>query len=556
MPVDEPAPRTRLGLVTGGSLLDGLELKLDAEVSPEVLRAGQYVVIDGEQHLFYTMITDLRLGSADPKIPIRPPADADELLREVLRGESTYVTAHLRPLLQLPHGEPSPGEVDNAQVKTVPQHFRGGWRASEDDVARVFGRRDSPDRWYVGEPLEMTTPVCLDLARFVERSNGIFGKTGTGKTFLTRLVLAGLLHKCRGEVVTLIFDMHNEYGNSARQEGRDTQVSGLRQLFLGQVLVYTLDRASADRRKAKYDGEIVLAYSDVEPSDIYAMRGELGLSEAGCDTINLVAESYGERWLATLFDKEPEELADELHAHLGAVQAVRRKLMRLRKLSFLRRDLPDTQRDVFDRMVSLLAVRKQHVVIEFGTVNSLTAYLLVANVLTRKLHATWVEKAERYHATQLPSDKPPQLVICVEEAHKFLNPEAARQTSFGQIARELRKYFVSLLVIDQRPSGIDDEILSQLGTRITAQLTDERDLQAVLAGATGAAGLRAVLAGLDSKQQALVFGHAVPMPVVLRTRTYDQAVYAEVGAARGQIDPDAIGDRPHDSPRGSDAWPE
>jgi hypothetical protein len=38
-----------------------------------------------------------------------------------------------------------------------------------------------------------------------------------------------------------------------------------------------------------------------------------------------------------------------------------------------------------------------------------------------------------------------------------------------------------------------------------------------------------VLAKLDSKQQALILGHAVPMPVVVRTRPYDQDFYREVG---------------------------
>ena len=62
------------------------------------------------------------------------------------------------------------------------------------DVALIFGNEDHPDKKYfnIGCPLDMTTPVCLDLERLTERSNGIFGKTGTGKTFLTRLVLAGL----------------------------------------------------------------------------------------------------------------------------------------------------------------------------------------------------------------------------------------------------------------------------------------------------------------------------------------------------------------------------
>jgi uncharacterized protein len=42
-------------------------------------------------------------------------------------------------------------------------------------------------------------------------------------------------------------------------------------------------------------------------------------------------------------------------------------------------------------------------------------------------------------------------VIVVEEAHKLLNREMASQTTFSTIARELRKYYVTLLIIDQRP---------------------------------------------------------------------------------------------------------
>jgi DNA helicase HerA-like ATPase len=93
----------------------------------------------------------------------------------------------------------------------------------------------------------------------------------------------------------------------------------------------------------------------------------------------------------------------------------------------------------------------------------------------------------------------------------------------------MRKYYVSLLIVDQRPSGIDDEVLSQIGTRITALLNDEKDIQAVLTGVSGTEGLRSVLASLDSKQQALVIGHAVPMPVVIKTREYGPQFYRELG---------------------------
>ena len=107
-----------------------------------------------------------------------------------------------------------------------------------------------------------------------------------------------------------------------------------------------------------------------------------------------------------------------------------------------------------------------HVVLEFGRHNSLDAYLLVANILTRRIHERYREQVDR--AMGDPTKMPPQLVITIEEAHKFLSPSAAHHTSFGTIAREMRKFNVTLLVVDQRPSGIDAEVLSQIGTRFSS----------------------------------------------------------------------------------------
>jgi uncharacterized protein len=168
-----------------------------------------------------------------------------------------------------------------------------------------------------------------------------------------------------------------------------------------------------------------------------------------------------------------------------------------------------------------------NVVLEFGQQNRLLTYMLVANILTRRIHRLYVEKCEK--AMYNGGAKPKPLMIAIEEAHKFLNPAAAKQTIFGTIAREMRKFNVTLLIVDQRPSGIDSEVLSQVGTRVTCLLNDESDISAVLTGVSGASHLRSVLATLDSKQQALLLGHAVPMPVVIRTRSYDEEFYRSVG---------------------------
>jgi hypothetical protein len=126
--------------------------------------------------------------------------------------------------------------------------------------------------------------------------------------------------------------------------------------------------------------------------------------------------------------------------------------------------------------------------------------------------------------------EPRPLVITIEEAHKFLDPEIAGETIFGTIARELRKYNVTLFIVDQRPSGIDAEVMSQIGTRVTLLLDNPDDIKAVLSGVSGGEGLREVLVRLDTQEQALILGHAVPMPVVVQTRRYDTDFYRAMGS--------------------------
>ena len=104
----------------------------------------------------------------------------------------------------------------------------------------------------------------------------------------------------------------------------------------------------------------------------------------------------------------------------------------------------------------------------------------------------------------------------------------ASQTIFGIIAREMRKYNVTLMVIDQRPSAIDSEVMSQIGTRLTCSLDNERDIDAVLSGVSGSRHLRGVISRLDAKLQSLIFGEALAMPVVVHTRSYDETFYSQL----------------------------
>ena len=220
-------------------------------------------------------------------------------------------------------------------------------------------------------------------------------------------------------------------------------------------------------------------------------------------------------------------LAEDLGENAATLGALRRRLRVLPRLGFVaeRAESGGVVREILEHLAD-----NRHVVIEFGRHgDNLTAYLLVANLVTRRIHEEYRRRTER--ALAAGGVQPTPLVITIEEAHRFLDPGVASRTIFGTIAREMRKYHVTLLVVDQRPAGIDDEVLSQIGTRIVCQLDNERDVEAVLSGAPGSRELRGVIARLEAQRQSLMFGHALPMPVVVRTRAYDEEFYAAVGAA-------------------------
>ena len=181
----------------------------------------------------------------------------------------------------------------------------------------------------------------------------------------------------------------------------------------------------------------------------------------------------------------------------------------------------------------------QHVVLSFGNFDSDLDYLLVSNLLTRRIRAAWEQRTNDFRSSG--QDEPRPLVIVVEEAHKLLNREMAAQTTFSTIAREMRKYYVTLLIIDQRPSQIYDEVMSQLGTRISGWLGDEDDIHAVLSGLAGREALRGMLARLQPKEEVLLLGWGVPMPLPVRSRRYDEQFWEELlGKAGGTRTSDQV----------------
>ena len=514
-----PGMGKRLGMVVAGSLTEGVDVRLDPGTSTEEIKVGTFVNIQGEQTRFLGVVTDISLEAADRTLAASPPDVSDPYIARVVSGTAAYGSIKVEPMLAVTVDGPLP-------AKTVPSHFSQVSTASDSDIELVFGQEDEK-HFSIGTPLDMETKLCLDMDEFVKRSNGVFGKSGTGKTFLTRLLLIGILQN--GSASNLVFDMQSEYGWKGTSEGGG-EVKGLKQLFSSKVAVFSLDEESSRRRGLTPDYVVRIGYEEIEPDDIKILKESLDLSDVAADAAYSLERHFGaNRWLSEFLSQDGRqtifELADQIGVNGNALASLHNRLSRLQRLDFIDET---SGHDSVNQILRYLD-RGIHVVLEFGRYGSnLAAYVLVANLLTRRIYNRYVELKER--AMGDGSREPRPLVITIEEAHKFLTPAVAGQTIFGTIAREMRKYNVTLTVVDQRPSDIDPEVMSQLGTKMTCLLDNDRDVDAVLTGVSGSRKLRSVLSRLESKQQALAFGHALPMPVVVQIREYGSPEsYRELG---------------------------
>lgn len=181
-------------------------------------------------------------------------------------------------------------------------------------------------------------------------------------------------------------------------------------------------------------------------------------------------------------------------------------------------------------------------VIDFSEVPS-DVLPIVTGVLARLLYNVqfWMEPEARH----------PLTIVC-DEAHLYLPvrdaAEAAERRaldSFERIAKEGRKYGVSLLVVSQRPSDVSRTILSQCNNFLVLRLTNDQDQSVVrrlMPESMG--GLVDILPLLDTGE-ALLLGDSILLPTRIRL---DRPVNPPASATRqfwtewaqNEPDPDAV----------------
>src|SRR5437868_11215039 len=150
-----PSERALLGQVTAADTERGVTVHLRREQQVELLRQGQFVVVEGRHVRFFGTINSFRLATTDPAVGMDPPDSASALVRETLSRSTAYVECNVRTALELsPEENPRP-------ARTIPGPFSLAYAAGQADYRAVFGAEDK-HHFVMGSPRELEESQAQD----------------------------------------------------------------------------------------------------------------------------------------------------------------------------------------------------------------------------------------------------------------------------------------------------------------------------------------------------------------------------------------------------------
>ncbi len=399
--------------------------------------------------------------------------------------------------------------------RTSPRIGAPVYRASDEDVVALYGEGRGLCIGALMARPHIT--ACVDVSA-LSRHLAIIAATGSGKTWASVVMIEELL---KLGATVLVVDPHGEYvslahtidrlGNTRavvvkvarHQEGDVVYRMGL----VDASPEALADAAGVPQGAKKIRYYIYVAHSVVR--DLYKREGrQVGIDDMVEVLRGLIGGRYRRVGLAEhlrdLVQHAGETARRDVHSVLSAISY----LSKLRELGiFAPRSTP---------LLELLTPRGVTVLNLAGVGEEAQDYI-VRNVLER------VFRARVRHRRGLRGVKYPYpVVVVVEEAHRFAPPKHLRRTwsydVITRIASEGRKFGVHLVVITQRPSRVDPDVLSQCQSQIILRIVNPRDQEAVREASELLA--QDMLANLPSLNpgEAVVLGPLLRIPAFIRLR--------------------------------------
>jgi len=286
----------------------------------------------------------------------------------------------------------------------------------------------------------------------------VFGTTGMGKTTFARGLLLRLIRDFGVNV--LVFDPRNEYGELANL------VHGLRVLnpFTGDLSVNVLQVPEGVERDVHIEHVL---------EALHVLYGGWGpnLEELARSSLHAL---YEQNENPTISDWIPvaRQIGSKGHARLKA--ALDSLSSRLEKMTL------GTYERIFNTSQTTLSVGDlldSSTILDLHDMDGDSQAFLVGALLTQ---------LQDHVKTRPPTDKP--LIVCIEEAHLFApeiyeaksSREAIVQCPVARMLKEIRKFNVGVILIDQRPSQVTSDAIANCNTLIAFRLLEDHDKQKVI----------------------------------------------------------------------------
>ncbi len=388
--------------------------------------------------------------------------------------------------------------------------------ADRHDLTRVYSQPNVASIRVGSLYQDAAVPARLLVNDLLSKHFIVVGTTGCGKSTALTCVLQRVLNEHQYAHI-LVLDVHNEYPNAFGDQAETIDPSNLNLpiwLLNFQELTEALTSKDASR-----DAESEILSDGV----VYAKRRFLDNSTVRSTSLaRRTSESSG----VTVDTPTPYRLSDVvafIDDQLGKLDRARstvpyrrlkariETLVSDQRYGFMFGSLTvqDTMTETLGRLFRVPHDGKPITVINLSSVPA-EILDVVISVIARLAFdlAVWSKGGL------------PMLLVC-EEAHRYapagdLDKFAPTRQALSRIAKEGRKYGVSLALVTQRPSELDPTVLSQCSTAIAMRLSTEKD-QAVMRANThdGALDLLDFLPLLGDRE-AIVFGQGVSMPMRIR----------------------------------------
>jgi DNA helicase HerA-like ATPase len=379
---------------------------------------------------------------------------------------------------------------------------------TEDDLACVYAPSASSTVRIGAVHLNQSQAVLISPDDLLGKHFAILGTTGCGKSCAVALILRRILDS-HANAHVLILDPHNEY---ERAFAGQAEILGPDNLQLPYWLLNSEEIASVilgSRPRSEDGGAIIAALNELIPSaksllqrDRYPglhITVDTPVPYRLTDIHQLLDEAMGRL-------EKPDSLAPYrwLKSRLEVLTADSRFAFMFGGIS-----VQDNMVRILSRLFRIPVNGKPVTIIDLSGVPS-EILNVVVSVLCRMSFdfALWSRGAL------------PLLLVC-EEAHRYApaNPALGfepTKEALARIAKEGRKYGLSLGIVSQRPSELAPAILSQCNTTFAFRLTGLRDQEIVRGLTTDTAyGLLDFLPSLGDGE-AIVAGEGVALPLRVR----------------------------------------